>query len=145
VSFYRTHRRAPEEAGTLEAWTGPVQANAIEALLLKFGDADILERAQTIPDDNLSLREDSRRRLAAYVGDTTVDIDFEEHTIVHRCPEWSVSASQKRFCPHVVKLFMSINQQKSTKILSLIQSAVDDWKFESRLAVEFPTRNASSD
>mgnify|MGYP001027954093 CR=1 FL=1 len=88
--------------------------------------------------DDLSLREDSKRRVAAYVADTTVDIDFEERTIVHRCPVWSVSVSEKRFCPHVVKLFLSIDQEKSSKILSLIQSTLENWKFHSRLAVEFP-------
>jgi uncharacterized protein YecE (DUF72 family) len=138
VSFYRTHGRAPDEAGTLETWTGPVRAKEIEDLLVKFGDAEMLERARVIPDDDLSLREDSKRRLAAYVADTTVDIDFEERTIVHRCPAWSVSVSEKRFCPHLVKLFLSINHEKSSKILSLVQSTLDSWKFESRLAVEFP-------
>jgi len=139
VSFYRKHGRAPDEAGTLEPWTGPVRAKAIEDLLLKFGDPEMLERARAIPDDDLSLREASKRRLAAYVGDTTVDIDFEERAIVHRCPVWSGSVSEKGFCPHVVKLFLSIDQEKSSKILSLIQSTLDGWKFESRLAVEFPT------
>jgi len=47
--------------------------------------------------------------------------------------------SGKGFCPHVLKLFQSINQEKSSKILYLIRSTLDSWKFESRLAVEFPT------
>jgi hypothetical protein len=98
----------------------------------------MLETARSIPDTDLSLREDSRQRLAAYVADTTVDIDLEQHTIVHRCPVWSRSVSEKRFCPHVAKLFLSINPERSRTILSLIQSRLDSWKFESRLTVDFP-------
>jgi hypothetical protein len=49
-----------------------------------------------------------------------------------------ISVSEKKFCPHVVKLFLSINYEKSGQILSLIQSTLDSWKFEPRLAVEFP-------
>lgn len=67
-----------------------------------------------------------------------MDIDFEERTIVHRCPAWSVSVSEKKFCPHVVKLFLSIDQEESNKILSLVQSTLESWKFESRPVVEFP-------
>ena len=98
----------------------------------------MLETARSIPDTDLSLREDSRQRLAAYIADTTVDIDLEQHTIVHRCPAWSRSVSEKRFCPHVATLFLSINPERSRSILSLIQSTLDSWKFESRLTVEFP-------
>jgi hypothetical protein len=44
--------------------------------------------------------------LAAYVGDTTVDIDLEQQTIIHRCPIWARSISEKKFCPHVARVFM---------------------------------------
>ncbi len=77
----------------------------------------------------LSRREDSEERLAAYVGDTTVDIDFDKRVIVHRCGFWSRSVSEKKFCPHVIKLFLSIDPEKGSKILSLIHSSLDDWKF----------------
>jgi len=138
ASFYRAHGKAADEAGTLETWTGPIGANAIEQLLMHFSEPQMLETARSIPGTDLSLREDGRQRLAAYVADTTVDIDLEQHTIVHRCPVWSRSVSEKRFCPHVAKLFLSINPERSRTILSLIQSTLDSWKFESRLTVEFP-------
>jgi hypothetical protein len=46
-------------------------------------DPRILDVARSIPERDLSLREDSRRRLTAYVGDTTVDMDLEQQTIIH--------------------------------------------------------------
>jgi len=77
--------------------------------------------------------------LGAYVGDTTVDVDLEQHTIIHRCPIWARSISEKKFCPHVARVFMIIDPDRARSILSLLGSALDNWKFESRLAVEFPT------
>lgn len=98
----------------------------------------MLETARSVPDTDLSLREDSRQGLAAYVADTTVDIDLEHRTVIYRCPAWSKSIPEKKFRPHLAKLFLSINPERSQTILSLIQSTLDSWKFEPRLTVEFP-------
>jgi hypothetical protein len=70
---------------------------------------DILDAARMIPEKVLSLREDSKRRLAAYVGDTTVDIDLEQHTIIHRCPTWTKSIPEKKLCSHVARLFLMVD------------------------------------
>jgi len=131
-------REVAAEPKGLEAWTGPIIEKGLENLLLNFATPEILGAARSIPERYLSLREDSRRHLAAYVGDTTVDIDLEQQTIIHRCPIWARSISQKKFCPHVIKLFLSINRERSNGVLSLMRSTIDSWRFESRLAVEFP-------
>jgi uncharacterized protein YecE (DUF72 family) len=134
----REREMAAEPKG-LEAWTGPVIEKGVENLLLHFSSPEILDAARSIPETDLSLREDSRRRLAAYVGDTTVDIDLEQRTIVHRCPIWSRAVSEKRFCPHVARVFLMVDPERARTLLSLIQSGSGDWRFESKLAVEFPT------
>lgn len=103
-----------------------------------FSSPEIVDGARSIPERDLSLREDSKRRLAAYVGDTTVDIDLEQRSILHRCRTWSRLISSKSFCPHVARLFLTIDPQRARSLLSTIHSSLDDWKFESRLAVEFP-------
>jgi hypothetical protein len=77
--------------------------------------------------------------LAAYVGDTTVDIDLEQQTIVHRCPAWSKTMSEKKFCPHVARLFLMVDWERARRLLSLVRTRLENWKFESKLAVEFPT------
>ena len=102
-----------------------------DQLLPKSTSLESLDATRSISDQDLSLREDSGRRLAANIGDTTVDIDIEERTIVHRCPTLSRLISEKRFCPHVVKLFLNINAERARNILSSIHSALDSWKFES--------------
>ena len=43
---------------------------------------------------DLSVREDGRQ-LAACVGDTAVDMDLEQRTIVHGCLIWSRAVSEK--------------------------------------------------
>lgn len=145
VSFYRTHRRPMDQEESLETWTGPVSRGTVEDLLLTFAKREILEEGRAIGDDDLSLREDSKKRLAAYVGDTTVDIDFEERVIVHHCGLWSKSVSEKKFCPHIIKLLLNINPEKGGRILSLIHSSLDNWKFESRFTVDFPKRQAEAE
>jgi uncharacterized protein YecE (DUF72 family) len=138
LTLSRIPKKAHEIRG-LEAWTGPIGVKGVQALLLRNTDSEVLEAAQLIPDSDFSLREDSKRRLAAYVGDTTVEIDFQERAITHYCPAWSRSVFEKKFCEHVLKLFLAIRPERSRNILSLIHSNLDSWKFESRLAVEFPT------
>jgi uncharacterized protein YecE (DUF72 family) len=123
----------------LEAWTGPVIEKGVENLLLNFADPEVLHAARSVPEKDLSLREDSRRRLAAYVGETTVDVDLEQQTIIHRCPIWARSILEKKFCPHVATVFLTIDPKRARSVLSLIQSSLTNWKFESKLAVEFPT------
>jgi len=76
--------------------------------------------------------------LAAYVGATTVDIDLEQQAIIHRCPVWARTISEKKFCPHVARVFMIIDPGRARSILSLLQSTLDGWKFESKLTVELP-------
>jgi hypothetical protein len=105
----------------------------VESLLLNFADQEILDAARAIHEKVLSLREDSKRRLAAYVGDTTVDIDLEQRTIIHRCPIWA------KLCPHVARVFLMVDPERARTLLGSIRSSLSDWKFESKLVVEFPT------
>jgi uncharacterized protein YecE (DUF72 family) len=134
----REREFAAEPKG-LEAWTGPIMEKGVETLLLNFADQQILDAARMIPEKVLSLREDSRRRLAAYVGDTTVDIDLEQRTIIHRCPIWAKSILEKKLCPHVARVFLMVDAERARTVLASIRSSLSDWKFESRLAVEFST------
>lgn len=122
----------------LEAWTGPIIEKGVENLLQNFSSQEVLDGARCILESDLSLREDSRRHPAAYVADTTVDIDLEQHTIIHRCPIWARSISEKKFCQHVARVFLIIYPDRAWMILSLLSSSLEDWQFESRLAVELP-------
>jgi len=123
---------------TLEAWMGPLGDTIVENWLLKLTSADVIELAKSIPDEDFSLREDSKKRIAAYISETTVDINFELHSITHYCPFWSKSSLKKRICPHIAKLLLSIESEKARAALFQINSTLDRWNFESRLSVDFP-------
>jgi uncharacterized protein YecE (DUF72 family) len=132
-------REFAAETKGLEAWTGPIVEKGVESLLLNFANQEVLDAARAIPEKVLSLREDSKLRLAGYVGDTTVDIDLEQRTIIHRCPIWAKSISEKKFCPHVARVFLMVDPERARTLLASMRSSLSDWKFESKLAVEFPT------
>ncbi|MEM4251651.1 MAG: hypothetical protein QW828_07450, partial [Candidatus Bathyarchaeia archaeon] len=125
-------REAPAaaRAGSLEAWTGPVGEKAVSRLLQKLMTPELLEAARSLPDTDLSVREDRRERLAAYVGETTVEIDVKSRRISHRCPVWRRTAGEKRLCHHIAKLLMEVDSERSKSILTHILSNLHDWKFD---------------
>jgi hypothetical protein len=143
VSFYR--KRTPSaQSATLEAWTGPI--NDVEILLRKVADDDIIKTAKMMPDSDFSLRADSKRGVAAYVGATTVEVDFEKRTITHHCQAWSTTSGAKKFCPHVTKVFLTIAPERARTALSDLNVHIDNWKFESEFSVKFPkNRKVSGD
>ena len=120
--------------GTLDSWTGQV-GDRIRGLS-NYASPEVVEAARGISDDDFSLREKTKHRLAAYVGNTTVDIDLDRRTIIHRCSIWDKLSSQKKFCKHVVKLILSIDPSEAALLLSTLNSSLDRWKFESRLSVD---------
>ncbi|MEM3004311.1 MAG: DUF72 domain-containing protein [Candidatus Bathyarchaeia archaeon] len=127
-------REAPAaaRAGSLEAWTGPVGEKAVSRLLQKLMTPELLEAARSLPDTDLSVREDRRERLAAYVGETTVEIDVKSRRIIHRCPVWRRTAGEKRLCHHIAKLLMEVDSERSKSILTHILSNLHEWGFECR-------------
>jgi hypothetical protein len=48
--------------------------------------------------------------------------------------------SEKKFCPHVTRVFRMADRGRAKDLLSTIQSSLDEWRFEPKLAVEFPER-----
>jgi uncharacterized protein YecE (DUF72 family) len=137
ISFQRNEIESKVVA-TLDSWTGPIKGDIFEDKLMDFAEQSVIEKAKTIPDTEFSLRQDNKRDLAAYLGDTSVDINFEEQRIIHYCPIWTKTSIKKKFCPHIVKFMMSIDKNRAIEILSKINSSMEKWHFESKLAVEFP-------
>ncbi|HKM75376.1 MAG TPA: DUF72 domain-containing protein [Candidatus Bathyarchaeia archaeon] len=135
LTFQRKYSgKGKTEIGTLDSWTGEV-GDRIRGLS-NYASPEVIEAARGISDDDFSLREKTKHRLAAYVGNTTVDIDLDSRTIIHRCSIWDKLSSQKKFCKHIVKLILSIDPNEATRLLSTLNSSLDEWKFESRLQVD---------
>jgi uncharacterized protein YecE (DUF72 family) len=127
------------ESRTLDTWTGQVGMGI--SGLSNFATAEVIEAARDISDSDFSLREKTKHRVAAYVGNTTVDIDLDSRTIIHRCSVWNDLSLQKRFCKHIVKLVQSMDQKEAAALLSKIKSSLDLWTFESRFSVDSPSRH----
>ncbi len=136
VTLYRKGKTIPELG--LETWTGPIASRTVGELFGNFADAETLRQAQLIPNSDVSLRQDNKRALAGYIGDTTVDVNFEDHTIMHYCSKWSQSSLEKRFCPHIAKLFLSIDSGRAKIALSSVASTLDSWKFKSQFPIKLP-------
>ena len=136
-----TEREVATKPKGLEVWTGPIIEKGVENLLINFADQETLNAARLIPEKDLSLREDNKRHLAAYVGATTVDIDLEDHTIIHRCSVWATSIIGKKFCPHVARVFLLTDPDRARNLLASIRNDLSNWKFEAKLTVEFPSPN----
>jgi len=142
LEFQRKYSgKGKAESETLDTWTG--QVGGISGLA-NFATPEVVEEARGISDDDFSLREKTKRRIAAYVGNTTVDIDVGNRTIIHRCSVWDNSSLHKEFCKHVVKLIESLGANEAVILLSTINSSIDLWKFESRLSVDLPSRHDRS-
>jgi uncharacterized protein YecE (DUF72 family) len=132
LAFERKYRAQETGTGTLDKWTGSATPE-IRSLAI-FADPATVQAARSIDDKDFSLREENSRAVAAYVGDTTVDIRLDSKTITHRCNQWNSVSQDKKFCPHIVILFLSINRAKAQKILSEMQNTLGDWTFQSRTA-----------
>jgi len=116
LTLFRKQGKPSAVEQTLETWIGTSGMRGKDQLLLKLSSPETLTAARAIPDTDFSLREDSPERLAAYVGDTTVDINFKVHSVTHRCPTWPSLISEKKLCPHIAKLFLSIDSERSRRI-----------------------------
>jgi len=135
LAFQRKYKtKDKDEPGTLDAWTG--QAGNRITGLTNYASPEVVEAARGISDDEFSFRERTKHRLAAYLGSTTVDIDLDNRTIIHRCSFWDKSRLQKKFCKHIVKVLLSLNPREASVLLSALNSSLDGWKFESRLSVD---------
>jgi len=65
IISHRKESRATVKVSSLEAWTGPIGEKTVNKLLLTLATPDVLEAARNIPDEDLSIREDNKKRLAA--------------------------------------------------------------------------------
>lgn len=70
------------------------------------------------------------RGLAARVRNYRVEVDRAERRIIHDCEDWKKSAESKRFCKHMVKLFLSLPEEVSKELLEDLLSNFEEWSFE---------------
>jgi hypothetical protein len=78
----------------------------------------------------LEITQISSDKISARIKDYHIDVDLDRKVLRHDCDDWMKGKSTKRMCKHIVKLFMSLPQGQSERVLSRIWDDVDGWIFE---------------
>ncbi len=99
-------------------------------LLLEFTDKKRIDRAETIRETSVSFLRRTPQLVKAKVKDYTIEIDIANKIIRHDCEDWSKRVSDKQFCKHIVRIFLSLPLKTSKEILAGIMTEKDQWQFE---------------
>ena len=59
--------------------------------------------------------------------DYLIELDEEKKSISHNCPDWLRVSVLHRFCKHVAKLLLLLEEEEALRILHSLQS--DSWEF----------------
>jgi len=97
---------------------------------LEFADKKRIDRAETIRETSVSFLRRTPQLVKAKVKDYTIEIDIANKAIRHDCDDWSKRVSDKQFCKHVVRIFLSLPLKTSKEILATIMTEKDLWQFE---------------
>jgi hypothetical protein len=114
------------EVATLDQWTG----QSLEDLLLKFTGTERLKRAKQIKAREIIVEELSDSMIRATVRDYHIVVDIGNKIVLHDCADWNKLIPQKRFCKHLGKLMLSINEEKALQVLGKISSEIEYWQFK---------------
>jgi uncharacterized protein YecE (DUF72 family) len=99
-------------------------------LLLEFCDKARIDRAETIRETSFSFLRTTPQLIKASVKDYIIEIDIANKAIRHDCEDWRKRAQNKKFCKHVVRVFLSLPLKTSKEILAEIMMEKNLWRFE---------------
>jgi len=114
---------------TLETFVEP-RETTLKNLLENFIDKPRLKRAQRIEDKELTIQEATEDQIKAMIRDYRIFIDLKNRFILHDCADWSRMLPRKRFCKHLGKLLLSLDREKTLKILKQIYANKETWEFK---------------
>ena len=114
----------------LEEFGFAVSELSVEGLLLKLTDAARFERGRDIEDQELAIAESSEDMIKATVRDYAIELSLDGKTLKHNCDDWRKGLTVRRFCKHVVKLFLSLQSDQAREILKDIIENKDVWAFQ---------------
>jgi len=102
----------------------------ISQLLRFFADKSRIDRAETIRKSSISFKRKTSSLIKATVKDYTIEINMDKRTIRHDCDDWKKLVKDKKLCKHVVRIFLSLPQETSKRILAKMLMEKDLWRFE---------------
>ncbi|MCC6002829.1 MAG: DUF72 domain-containing protein [Thermofilum sp.] len=106
-----------------------VSKGDVESALIFLAGEKRFERAKEISDESVKYSVEGSA-LSATVKSYRVEIDLANRRIFHDCEDWKKSAESKRFCKHLVKLFLKLPREVSLGILEDLALNIDEWVFE---------------
>lgn len=111
--------------GALEA----LAEGRVDEVLKVLAGERRFQRALEIEDGEVSYSV-SERGVSARVKAYRVEVDRVERRIFHDCEDWKKLVESRRFCKHLVKLFLVLPRELSVELLSDIASNLEEWSFE---------------
>ena len=100
-------------------------------LLRSFLGPARLDRARHMDDSLVSIDKENYDVIEGRVKEYIVRIDVPNRTIVHNCQDWQNNMASKQLCKHLGKLFLVLDDGKSTSILRQMLREKDLWSFTS--------------
>ncbi|MFX1403767.1 MAG: hypothetical protein ACFE9D_04775 [Promethearchaeota archaeon] len=101
-------------------------------LLRLFVSSSRLTRAVGMADNSVEFQRISPNplKIQAIVHgskDYVIELDEERRSISHNCPDWLRVSVLHRFCKHVAKLLLLLEEEEALRILHSLQK--DSWEF----------------
>jgi uncharacterized protein YecE (DUF72 family) len=115
---------------TLESFGFHKVSSDIESALLSLMDERRLNRDKEIKDDDLEIRENDHC-IKGRIRNYSFVINEQEQKIIHDCNDWEKRSSEKKLCKHIGKIFLSLPQDRTKKIINNIIENHTRWSFES--------------
>lgn len=101
-----------------------------ESLLRLFADEGRILNGRVMKNDELKDLKIEKQRISTNIRDYTILIDEEKQRIFHNCGDWKRRKQSKKFCKHLVRLFLSLSKLRSKLLLKNISENLEDWTFE---------------
>jgi len=120
-----------ENPKTLESFIVIKDTSDFESILLSLIDRSRLNRAKELSDTDVEIKE-SDHQIIGRIRNYIFVINEREQKIVHDCNDWKKRSIEKKLCKHMGKIFLSLLQDLSRRIISNIIENRDTWSFETQ-------------
>jgi uncharacterized protein YecE (DUF72 family) len=129
VRRYNVQKKPLTFEKKLEAY-GITIETPLKTHLLDLTDQQRLKRGMKIREEEVTFRTIADEKVIVRVRKYPVEIDVKEKTITHNCDDWRKGLSTKRLCKHLVKIFLMMSSEVSSRILLDLSGNRDEWQFQ---------------
>jgi uncharacterized protein YecE (DUF72 family) len=102
----------------------------LETHLLHLADQQRLKRGMKIRDEEVTFQKKSDEKIIIQIRNYLIEIDLKVKSIKHNCDDWQKGLGIKRFCKHLVKIFLIMASEESMRILTDITENMHEWQFQ---------------